>query len=85
MFQFFLFLIFNLLNTRQEHSPCLFISFFYVILFLVKESKIDNDFSYFSLIVYQFLDLKKAHFSQPEPLVWKQRISIEISALKTQW
>ena len=24
----FLFLIFNLLNTRQEHSPCLFISFF---------------------------------------------------------
>ena len=41
---FFLFLIFNLLNTRQEHSPCLFIKFFYVILFLVKESKIDNDF-----------------------------------------
>ena len=34
---------FNLLNTRQEHSPCLF-KFFYVILFLVKESKIDNDF-----------------------------------------
>ena len=40
---FFLFLIFNLLNTRQEHRPCLF-KFFYVILFLVKESKIDNDF-----------------------------------------
>ena len=56
-----------------------------MILFLVKESKIDNDFSYFPLIVYQFLDLKKAHFFQPEPLVWKQRISIEISELKTQW
>ena len=43
---FCLFLIFNLLNTRQEHSPCLF-KFFYVILFLVKESKIDNDFWWF--------------------------------------
>ena len=40
---FFLFLIFNLLNTRQEYSPCLF-KFFYVMLFLVKKSKIDNDF-----------------------------------------
>ena len=41
---FFLFLIgFKLLNTRQENSPCLF-KFFCVILFLVKESKIDNDF-----------------------------------------
>ena len=41
---FFHFMIFNLLNTRQERSPCLFIKFFYVILFLVQESKIDNDF-----------------------------------------
>ena len=37
---FFIFLIFNLLNTRQEHSPCLFkFFFFYVILFLAKEIK----------------------------------------------
>ena len=35
---FIISLIFNLLNTRQEHSPCLF-KFFYVILFLAKEIK----------------------------------------------
>ena len=39
----FSFFSWSLLNTRQEYSPCLF-KFFYVTLFFVKESKIDNDF-----------------------------------------
>ena len=50
---FFYFLDLNLLNTRQEYSSCLFkFFFFYVILFLVKESKTDNEFWDFRKLLF---------------------------------